>query len=424
MYIEERSPDTCVVKFSLTIDKVKAEWSQTCKPIGRRTARQVADEFASRVGQRLDWIRNKTMKIPAEALASRKALKAFVLDAQEVIPGKADNETIAKLVELYLESRRQEVATKQLSFDSYDSDRKRLNTFVAYCKGQGKSSKAAVVTAPFLEKYRSDQLKQIEIRQSDGKPHGLSEVSVKHNLRTVKAMLKWAYQREKVESLPRMVDAPSFAGIELPQPKVKVFTVKQIENLYTVASEQQRLWILLGLNCGYTQTDIANLSHDMVNWETGIIKRDRQKTGVDSEHKLWPLTLDMLRAQASDPAKHNLVLLNQRGNPLIQNTVLEGGEVKTARAMDKSFRKLWEKAKVSLTFKHLRKTGASAIENRFQDKPWLASLYLAHELNGPIRKHYTGQSFDEVHAATDSLAQYFGFNEGGTLSGLGGSNSQ
>ena len=134
----------------------------------------------------------------------------------------------------------------------------------------------------------------------------------------------------------------------------------------------------------------------------------------------------MLNQQKTDAKQHSHVLLNSKGNSLTHKEIKPDGSSKRVDTIVQSFRKLKRKAKVKgeLSFKHFRKTGADAIEKQFQTMPWLASLYLSHDISGVIRKSYTGQSHDLLHDATDWLAQYFGFNEGGTLSGLGGNNSK
>jgi hypothetical protein len=57
----------------------------------------------------------------------------------------------------------------------------------------------------------------------------------------------------------------------------------------------------------------------------------------------------------------------------------------------------------------LRKTGADAIAKQFQDMPHLVDLYLAHSPKG-MRMHYARQHYDELHKATDWLANVYGFD--------------
>lgn len=432
MYVKQRNDETYDVKFSLRRGGQRIEFTHSLTPIplDKRSVKQIAKDFESKVGRRLELIKNGDLQIPADALATRKALKAFIMDVPNDLPAKSTDSTIQKLVKDYLASRKLEVETsdedKKLSIDSYESDERRLSQFLTYCKGKGKSSLSAVVNAEFLEEYRNTQLELVALRKRKGKPHGTGQRNAKHRLRTVKALLIWADKKERIDRIPKNVKDGEFANVPLPKPQPKFYTPEQIAKLYTAANEQQRLWILLGLNCGYLQNDLATLTHDMVDWKQGVIKRPRQKTGVPSEHKLWPLTLKKLCEQATDVSEQSLVLLNSKGNPLMQKTIADDGKVTISDTIVQAFAKLKKAAKVTgqVTFKNLRKSGANAIEGQFQDKPWLPTLYLAQELAGKVRTFYTQQSYDELHTATDWLAEYFGFNEGGTLSKLGVNNSK
>ena len=275
-----------MVKFSLTRDGEKAEWSHTCKPLGKKTAMQVAEDFARDVDRRLDHIRNGDLPIPPDALESRKTLKAFVMGVDYRLPAKAQSGSIQKLYDDYLAKRSEVVRTGRINTDLFDYNRTRVSNFLAYCKKRKKASLSAVVTADFLENYRTHQLDLVEERNEKGKPHGTSPYDAKHRLNALKAMLRWAYDKHQIEVLPRNLLNKEFADIALPKPKPKFFTVKQVEKLYKAANEQQRLWILLALNCGYLQSDIATLEHDMVNWKTGIIGRDRWPAPQNLRHVL------------------------------------------------------------------------------------------------------------------------------------------
>ena len=71
----------------------------------------------------------------------------------------------------------------------------------------------------------------------------------------------------------------------------KFFTVDEVKTMYAKATPRMRLYLLLALNGGFTQIDIATLTHNMVDLDKGVISRDRNKTSVPQGCKLWPLTL-------------------------------------------------------------------------------------------------------------------------------------
>ncbi|HEX2973570.1 MAG TPA: hypothetical protein VHP11_14645, partial [Tepidisphaeraceae bacterium] len=78
-----------------------------------------------------------------------------------------------------------------------------------------------------------------------------------------------------------------------------IFTVDELRTLYTNANEQQRLYMLLALNCAFTQKDLATLAFADVQLraQPPVIDRIRSKTratGVRGHWELWPETVKLL----------------------------------------------------------------------------------------------------------------------------------
>ncbi len=307
-------------------------------------------------------------------------------------PQVVNGGSVGDLIGKYLEQRRLKVEAGQLALSSYASDKYRLDAFRDYAKGRTRL--AEVFSPEFLGAYRDHLLKEM------GKGR-LSAVSVKHSLRTVKAMVLWAFDEELIPTLPRTVR--KYADIRLPAPRPEVYTADEVKTLYTAASPRLRLYVLLGLNCGYTQSDIATLAYDMIDWESGVITRKRHKTEVESEHKLWGVTLRLLREQAN-PKDTEFLLTSEHGNPLVRERIDANGKPLKTDSIGHAFSQVKAKLgwKDRRTFKHLRKTGADMLAKQFQDQPHLVDLYLAHTQKA-MRRHYARRHFDALHKATDWL---------------------
>jgi len=395
-------------------------------PLGRKSAEKVAREAKDRVETRLAMLRDGHITMPPD-IAYEDVGRWVYGDARVTspVPEEENNGgTIEQLVKDYLESRYLMVTLREktgmreggLSRGSYSSDHYRLQNFLKHCKNCSKTKVSSVVTADFLRDYRTKILSAIA-RGSQ------SDADGKHHLRTVKALLVWSFEQEKIGPPPRNLLSKSFAKVDIQAPSPEFFTLDQVRSLFNSANDRMRLFVTLGLNCGYTQADIASLTHDMVDFDGGYIRRDRQKTGVQSEHKLWTVTLDLLKRFATDPKTHTPVLLNSHGRVLYEETKKDDGRVTKKDTIGAAFAKLRDKLELPLSFKHFRKTGANLIEKQYQEYPHLAKLYLSHETQG-TQKHYTGRSADLLHAATSWLEGYFDLKLGGTLDGSGGLNSQ
>ena len=328
-----------------------------------------------------------------------------------------DGGTVSTLIDEYLTCRQLEVESNQLSHSSYMSDKYRLAAFRKFCDLKKVADTNTALGANHLDAYRTSVMSKLAKRK-------IAAVSAKHALRTVKAMLLWAYDKEKLDALPRILN--KYAEVTIPDPAPQFFSVEEVKRLYVAADDRLKLYILLGLNCGYTQADIASLEHAHIDWDRGMIVRARNKTGQPQEHKLWPVTLALLKQFATDPNNSSAVLLSEVGNPLMRVTIKEDGTPSKTDAIGHSF--TWFKdtvnaerkenePEITLPFKCFRKTGADQIAKHYQDTPILVDLYLAH-VSGGMRKHYARQYFDKLCEATDWLGSVFGFNE--TRSSAGG----
>ncbi len=121
-----------------------------------------------------------------------------------------------------------------------------------------------------------------------------------------------------------------------------------------------RAMVLLGINCGFGNTDVASLPRTAVNLNTGWIDFPRPKTGVPRRIPIWPETADALReaadvrADAFDPEDDKLWFLTAQGRPWVrirQSETLDGGLKAVAiDALSQRFARI---------LKHLRINGRS-----------------------------------------------------------------
>ena len=224
-------------------------------------------------------------------------------------------------------------------------------------------------------------------------------------------MLKWAYKKEILDRMPRVLD--DYAKVALPQPTPQFYTTEEIKALFNAASPRTRVYILLGLNLGYTQADIASLEHSMIDWTQAIVTRNRHKTGQPQKAKLWPITVQMLKQEMMDARKTNLVLLGENGNSLIVDTINDKGNPIRVDAIRLAFNRVKTKLKMlgdSRGFAIFRKTSANNIAQANQDAPHLVDLFLGHTQK-TMAKHYANQHFDLLYKATDGLAIQYGFDK-------------
>jgi integrase len=66
------------------------------------------------------------------------------------------------------------------------------------------------------------------------------------------------------------------------------------------ASTQLRAMILLGINCGFGNSDVAELSFAEVDLDKGWIDFPRPKTGIDRRCPLWPETITAIKTAIAE----------------------------------------------------------------------------------------------------------------------------
>lgn len=103
----------------------------------------------------------------------------------------------------------------------------------------------------------------------------------------------------------------------------KLVEAADLRKLIEAAPANLRAMLYLGINCAFTNKDVADLPLAVVELDRGWIDFPRPKTGVDRRCPLWSETVEAIReaiAERPTPATEAaepLVFLSVRGRPLI-----------------------------------------------------------------------------------------------------------
>jgi len=324
---------------------------------------------------------------------------------QTVDPGQAG---YAILINRYLENRRKRVEDGNLSHQSYASDRTQLDLFEVYCE---QADPAVRTIQEAVSEANLDAFKVwVATYSKKDRPEGFCRkpVSIRHAVKRVKFMVEWGWSKRLLYDMPR--NLKEFGRVSLPQPKATTYAADELEALYQKARGAVKLYILLAINCGYQQIDIASLERGMVDFTTGIITRSRHKTGVPQHSKLWPITLDLLRMYAEPTG--DLLLKSRDGNPLVRHKLRDDGKVWTVDSIRQRFNRV-RKGLTTKTFTDIRNTGASRIKNQYmretpgtKSNQELFDLYLAHSPYKMVASYDEGD-FSELFIATDWLSTLY-----------------
>jgi len=143
----------------------------------------------------------------------------------------------------------------------------------------------------------------------------LGPTVLKITISRIKSIFKWGWESELLDKPIRFgpdFKPPSAKAIRQAKQAVgkKLFEADEVRTILDgkdIASEdgttqhisganaQLRAMVLLGLNCGFGNTDVSDLPLSAVDLETGWINFPRPKTAVERRCPLWPETRDALR---------------------------------------------------------------------------------------------------------------------------------
>jgi integrase len=173
----------------------------------------------------------------------------------------------------------------------------------------------------------------------------------------------------------------------------KMIEAVDLRRLITAAGPTMKAMILLGLNCGFGQTDVANLPLSALDLKGGWVNFPREKTAIPRQCPLWPETVRALRAataerpKAADKADAGLVFVTRFGKKWVRTRVVREGKPTTPiDSINLEFQKLLKPAGVRrvgfYTLRHVFQTAADDAKD-----PVAASSIMGH-VDLSMASHY------------------------------------
>ena len=242
-----------------------------------------------------------------------KALLAWLDQKDELLAGREpsahlDGMTVRELCDRFLINREGKIESKELhlrSFQDYLKTCKRMTAFF----GRGQVVNDLAPTD--FERFRRYLAK------------GWSPVTLGNEIQRVRVVFN--YGKDNLG-----LDAPRY-GSEFTKPSKRrlrtdraakgkrMFEADQLRGIIAKAGIQMRAMIMLAINCGMGNTDMANLRRAHLDLDSGWIDYPRDKTGIPRRCPLWPETVTALRAALAkrpapkDSANDDLVFITKYG---------------------------------------------------------------------------------------------------------------
>ena len=253
---------------------------------------------------------------------------------------------------------------KEQALDCGDLSPRTFRDYYKVCKGLldhfGESRLVSDLGPADLARYRADMANR------------LSASSLKNAITKIMVVFNYAHA-------DKLIEKPVDFGVGFKRPSaklirkerneagIKLFTREEINGILEEAGPVMRGMILLGINCGFGNSDVANLPQSAVDLEKGWVTFPRPKTEVPRRVPLWPETVEALKlAIEKRPGPANkkdasLVFLTVRGLPWVRmKKGLEGPESDTPvdcihSSLKRILRKLGINGRKGLGFYTLRR---------------------------------------------------------------------
>lgn len=127
-------------------------------------------------------------------------------------------------------------------------------------------------------------------------------------IRNIRHIFAYAYRNDVIKDAVKMGDhfAPPSKRVQRKARNdagEKMFEAAEIRQLLAAASPHMKAFILLGVNTGIGNADLARMEHRHVDLDASWMDYPRGKTGVKRRAKLWPETVEAIRHAIAEQPK-------------------------------------------------------------------------------------------------------------------------
>jgi integrase len=264
-------------------------------------------------------VNGKLVRVPDDGW--QEALEEYRKVADDLHAGRTprvqgDGLTIVTLCNRFLTAKLRKLEAGEMEARSFGEYREATDLIVA---AFGRSRLVDDLAADDFESLRASMAKRWG-------PVRLSRVITR-----VKSVFKHAFNNGLIDRPPRYGDSfnrPGKAVLRRHRAAngQRMLEPADLHQLLDAASITMRAMMLLGLNAGLGNTDLATLPLSALDLDAGWVNFPRPKTGIERRAPLWPETIAALRAAIAarpaprDRADAGLVFLMRTGRRWVRDT--------------------------------------------------------------------------------------------------------
>ena len=263
-------------------------------------------------------------------------------------PTSTDNVTVRFLVNAFLTAKKNRVDSGELAQRSWNDYHTTCGHIIKFF---GPTLTVAEIGPKDFDMFRSKLARK------------WGPTTLGNEIRRVRAVFNFAFKHDLIDRPVKFGEftPPGRKTMQLERAKrgKRMFEAKELQSILDRADCIMRTMILLGINTGVGNMDVALLTLDKLDLKKGWLDYPRGKTGIARRCPLWPETVDALkvaigkRPQPRSPEYANHVFLTQKlGGPWAKTETRDN-------ALSAEFRKLLDKIGIrqkGLSFYGLRHT--------------------------------------------------------------------
>jgi integrase len=196
----------------------------------------------------------------------------------------------------------------------------------------------------------------------------------------------------------------------------KMIEADELRKLIAAAGVPLKAMILLGINAGFGQSDIANLPLAAIDMERGWIDFPRVKTAILRRCPLWPETVKAIREAIAarpapkDAANASLVFVTRFGHKWVRARIVGDGKPATAiDSLNLEFQKLLKSVGAKHTgfysLRHVHRTAADAAKDQ------VAADFIMGHVPTTMASHYRERIDDDRLKAVAAVVRDWLFHQ-------------
>ena len=219
------------------------------------------------------------------------ALQRYVEERDDLYAGrkprrKGEGLTVKDLVNKFLLAKKARVDAGELALGTFGDQYKTCKRVLSVFGGDR-----------LVDDLAADDFEAL--RAQIAKTYG--KLSRKVEIKRVRSIFRYAYEANLIDKPVRF--GPGFVGpsrrelrCERQQNGLRMFEAAEIRAMLAAAPVPLKAMILLGINCGFGNTDVANLTVKNLDLKGGWCNFPRPKTGISRRCPLWPETVKAIKA--------------------------------------------------------------------------------------------------------------------------------